>query len=163
MEISPLLFFLAALGFGAYEVGIRIIDNNTKWVTRIGWKKYLLYLAIYGGATVVVAANFAHSFLPTEALSQAFAVLFGLGMPSTLRVFAEVVTKLVYEKAKGSFLERSADQPPNHETPKDAEAKASRDGRTDTIRMEEVREVVPRYSHKAYAIGDFFGFGSRLK
>ena len=151
MEISLWFLLLGALGFGAYEVGVRIIDEEIAWTKRIGILKYLLYLVIFGGATSFVAGVFAYSFIPLRPLAHAFAVLFGLGMPATIRISAEVITKLVFAKAKKSLGDVSSNSSDPSQGPK-----------IEHMHSNEIRQVRPKYHPMAYIIGDIFGFAGRL-
>lgn len=161
MEINFWYIILGFLGFCAYEVGIRVIDEKTAWVRRIGFWKYLLYLFVFGGAVSVVASGFAFSFIPGDFLSVAMAVVFGMGMPATIRLFAEVATKLVFKRAETVIKggKRTEEPATGELTGNGVGEDANVEGGT---RTEETRTAVPPYKPVAYHISDLFGFSHKM-
>lgn len=139
-----ILLILSALGFLAYEVGIRIIDMNTFWIKRIGNLKYLVYLFVFGGAICVVSAGFVEAFIPSGSLQYSISVLLGMGLPSTIRVFSEVVVKIFYKKVESTI--------------------SSKGDKSEKTAMNE--EIVSnkgyQYKDTGYLIAEIFGFHDKL-
>lgn len=148
----------AALGFAVYEVIVRIIDNRTRWIKRIGFIKYGLYLLIYGLAIAVVAGGFACSLIPNAALKPSFAVLFGVGLavPSTFRMFTQLLVETLMKKSTTMLNSNS--------TPKDIDNDQSKESGNDrgSAYVEETTTVAPPYTKTGYLLGDIFGFSSKL-
>lgn len=151
----PVIYvLLGALGFFVFEVSVRIIDYQTGWIKKVGIYLYLTYLVIYGLGVSIVAGGFSYSVVAKESLAQPVAVMLGIGLPSTIRFFSELMTKAVFDRIL-QFIKTSNLMGGDKQISKNEETHSTENDRTVDDSTLKTRDAVTEEKKEVFKVEEY--------